>query len=54
MDQYDKLDHLKNGFMVDHNTDTLDVKVPSIGWKLLLVQSGIRIYLKKIREYQQF
>ena len=40
-----KLDHLKNGFTqsaaehVDHNTDTLDVKVPSMGWTLLFVQS---------------
>ena len=40
-----KLDHLKNGFMqfvadnMDHKTDTLDVKSPSMGWILLLVQS---------------
>ena len=45
MDEDDKLKHLKIGFTqfltdnVDHNTDTLDVKVPSMGWALLLVQS---------------
>ena len=56
-----KLDHLKNEFMsfvaenVDHNIDTLDVKVPSMGWALLLVQSWIRIYMKKKwSKYQQF
>ena len=56
-----KLDHLKNEFMpfvaenVDHNNDTLDVKVPSMGWALLLVQSWIRLYMKKKwSKYQQF
>ena len=45
MDEEHKLDHLKNGFTQfvadneNHDTDTLDVKVPSMGWALLLVQS---------------
>ena len=45
MDEDDKLKHLKIGFTqfladnVDHITDTLDVKAPSMGWALLRVQS---------------
>ena len=44
MDGDHKLDHLKNGFTqsvansVDHNTDTLNAKVPSMGWVLFAVQ----------------
>ena len=45
MDEDHKADHLKNSFMqfvadnAEHNTNTMDVKVPFIGWTLLLVQS---------------
>ena len=44
MDEDHKLDHLINNFIqfladnMEHNTDTIDIKVLSIGWALLLVQ----------------
>ena len=31
---------------LEHNTNTMDVNVPSVGWALLLVQSSVRICLK--------
>ena len=45
MDEHHKLDHLKDRFTefvadnMEHNIDTMDVKVPSMRWGLLLVQS---------------
>ena len=44
MDEDHNLAHLKYEFTqfvannVGYNTDTMDVKVPSVGWALLLVQ----------------
>ena len=43
LDEERKLDHLKNGFTQfvpdNENHNTLDVKLPSMGCALLLVQS---------------